>query len=56
MKNMYLWIISIVSAFILGGLFFRKGSIALILPYGLILICPLMMFFMMGGHGDHRDK
>lgn len=50
MKNSYMWIIVVVGAFILGGLFFGKGSFASILPYGLILICPLMMLFMMGEH------
>ena len=26
-----------------------------ILPYGLILLCPLMHLFMHGGHGGHGD-
>lgn len=31
-------------------LILRNGSITGILPFALILICPLVMMFMMGGH------
>lgn len=39
--------IAVVLAFMLV---FRTSSFAGILPFGLILICPIMMMFMMGGH------
>lgn len=36
---------------ILGMLIvFKTGSFASILPFGLLLICPIMMIFMMRGH------
>lgn len=57
MKTMYVWIIVIIVAIVLGGLFFGKGNISNLFLFGTILICPLMIFFMHGGHGDHNhDK
>ena len=50
MKIQYWWILVIIISFVMGGLLFGKSSLASILPYGLILLCPLMMLFMMGEH------
>jgi hypothetical protein len=42
---------------IVGFLFFTEHRAHLfgILPYLLLLACPLMHFFMHGGHGGHRQ-
>jgi hypothetical protein len=57
MKSLHLWLLALVGAFVLGGLFFGKGSISNILPYAIFLICPLMMIFMMREHGtDDKHK
>ncbi len=53
MKNQYFWVVGIIVAFVAGGLLFGKGNLASILPFAIILICPLMMLFMMGGK-DHK--
>lgn len=31
-------------------LIFRTNNVSDILPFALLLICPIMMMFMMGGH------
>lgn len=49
-----LWlVVSIVLAF---ALFQRNGGLSAFLPYAAILICPIMMMIMMGGHHDKHDK
>lgn len=53
MKKTHLWIIGIVLAFMAGGLIIGKVGLAAVLPYGFILICPVMMLFMMKDH--HKD-
>lgn len=40
----------IVVAFIAGGFFIGRADLSKMLPFVIILICPLMMLFMMGGH------
>ncbi len=50
---------SLVAVSILGVLIFTGHGLHVLgwLPYLLILSCPLMHFFMHGGHGRHRhDK
>lgn len=50
------WIIWLIVGIVIGGLLFaRTTSLATLLPFGLILLCPLMMVFMMSGmHGNHE--
>ena len=50
MKSMHLWIIGIIVAFIAGGLLIGKANMQSILPFALILLCPLAMLFMMKDH------
>lgn len=50
MKSIHLWIIGIIIAFFAGAFLFGKGSISDLPLFALILICPIMMIFMMGGH------
>lgn len=37
-----------------GAIFFFKVPVSSILPYGLLLACPLLHLFM--GHGEHSNK
>ncbi len=48
----------LISVVILAGLAyaFQLEPILRILPYGLILLCPLMHIFMMTGHGNHEKN
>lgn len=50
MKNHYLWITGITIAFFAGAVVFDKAEAGTILPFVLLLICPVMMMLMMGGH------
>lgn len=44
-------------AIILAILLISRGTgVISLLPFALLLICPIMMMFMMGGHGDHKHK
>ncbi len=44
-------------ALVLAFLLFQKGAdIIAYLPFAILLICPLMMIFMKGSHGGHKDK
>lgn len=43
--------IALVFLLIAGG-----RNVTAILPFGLLLLCPLMMMFMHGGHDGHNDK
>lgn len=43
--------IALVFLLIAGG-----RNVTAILPFGLLLLCPLMMMFMHGGHDDHNDN
>ena len=45
-----------IAAVLLVVLLVRGANIAAFLPFGLLLICPLMMMFMHGGHDDHTGK
>ncbi|MEK7185914.1 MAG: DUF2933 domain-containing protein [Patescibacteria group bacterium] len=53
MKTNHLWIIGIIIAFIAGGLFIGKADIASVLPFAVVLLCPVMMIFMMKDHHKH---
>lgn len=55
MKNQHIWVITILVAFILGGLLIGKADISSILPFAFALLCPIMMIFMMKDH-NHGDK
>lgn len=43
----------------IGAFFLLSEYNAGLLPYALVLLCPIMMFFMMrgmhGGHGEHDE-
>ena len=43
--------IALVFLLIAGG-----RNVTAILPFGLLLLCPLMMMSMHGGHSDHKDN
>jgi hypothetical protein len=45
--------IALIAVLGLSGL--TRGSLSGIAPYALVLLCPLMMLFMMGGH-DHGSQ
>lgn len=34
----------------------HRAHVVEVLPYGLLLLCPLMHIFMHRGHGAHQDK
>ena len=55
LTNWKLWAgIAVVLAIFLV---FRTNILASgIAPFALLLICPLMMMFMHGGHGDHKSQ
>lgn len=53
MKSHYLWIIAVIAAFVVGGLLMGRNDITGLLPFALILMCPLMMIFMMKDHYKH---
>ena len=45
------WYIWIIAALVIGYLFiYRVNDPIAYLPLGLLLLCPIMMMFMMGGH------
>jgi hypothetical protein len=50
-----LWLVLIVIAVVLGFFLFTEHRAHLfgLLPYGLVLLCPLMHLFMHGRHGGH---
>jgi hypothetical protein len=52
-----LWLVLIVTAGVLGFFLFTEHRAHLfgLLPYGLVLLCPLMHLFMHEGHGGHGD-
>ena len=39
----------------IGVLGISVGSLTALVPYALVLLCPLMMFFMMRGMGHDHD-
>lgn len=51
-KLLLLCVGGIVTALII--LKIMNVKIGAILPYGIILLCPLMHIFMMKGHGNHK--
>jgi len=53
-KLLFLCVGGIIAVFII--LKIMNVKIGTILPYGIILLCPLMHIFMMKGHGDHTKK
>ncbi len=60
-KHVTSWKLWLVVSIILAIMVFQKnGAVSALLPYAAILICPIMMMFMMGGHhgkhDDHNDK
>ncbi len=49
-------VVWLVIGIVIGGLVFAKNvSLLSILPFGLILLCPIMMVAMMSGHKHHHD-
>jgi hypothetical protein len=48
-----LWLVLIVITVVLGFFLFTEHRAHLfgLLPYGLVLLCPLMHLFLHGGHG-----
>jgi hypothetical protein len=50
--------ILVILALVLGFFLFTEHRAHLfgLLPYGLVLLCPLMHLFMHGGHGGHGGK
>lgn len=56
--NLHLWLmlacclIPIALILAIGVFGISLGALTPLLPYALILLCPLMMFFMMRGTGD----
>ena len=50
-KYLTMWQVWAGIAVVLAVMFVTKtNSLAGILPFALLLICPIMMMFMMGGH------
>ena len=49
------WLVLVVIAVVLGFFLFTEHRAHLfgLLPYALVLLCPLMHLFMHGGHGGH---
>lgn len=41
---------AVVAVFLALVLIFRTNNLSGILPFALLLICPIMMMFMVGGH------
>ena len=56
LTSWYIWAIIAVTFGVL--LFQRDSSLLSVLPFGLLLLCPIMMMFMMGGkgHSGHNEK
>lgn len=54
-KNTKFFCIIILAVSVVALVFFRNRS-GSFLPYFLILLCPLMHIFMMGGHKEHRPE
>ena len=52
MKISFIVILGIAAFFLIGE---HWVHLAGILPWFLILLCPLMHLFMHGGHGGHND-
>lgn len=49
------WYIWAIIAVVFGVVLFQKTTdLGSLLPFGLLLLCPVMMFFMMGSH--HHKK
>lgn len=50
-KYVTMWQVWAAVAVVLAVMLFANtGSVGNIFPFALILICPIMMMFMMGGH------
>lgn len=47
-------VLLIIVAFIVGGVLAGRIDISRLLPFAIILICPLMMMFMMKDHHKHK--
>jgi len=49
------WYVWAIIALVFGILLFQRTTdLASLLPFGLLLLCPVMMFFMMDSH--HHKK
>jgi hypothetical protein len=49
-------LLALLSAAIIYALVTHTAHTLGLLPYALILLCPLMHFFMMGSHGGHGGQ